>query len=315
MTDYQWPHPVIDHETFLQNNEVKNILLYLKIEAFFSELFDLDVLLMPSGRSSISLLLQYFGTNRSKTIFTPKWTSHCVWDMITRLANPTIDCQHGCDTIIAVHKWGQIEKLSSKYSANIIEDSVDSIFTKNSTYFPNDGEFEIISLPKIIGSYTGGLILVKNKKNVENVRSYINQNIELGKHQSKLRFNYTQHTSTGYLNWEDRENQNTSLDTNALENIAACLNNYHVNKDVITKRLEYVSSKSSLICEYDRLPPVFCVEVNEINGEIDGRIMIRNKNFSGLLDKPDFRRVALIPLHFQANDEFFEFCVRSLCKN
>jgi len=30
--------------------------------------------------------------------------------------------------------------------------------------FPNNGEFEIFSLPKIIGSISGGLVITKNKR-------------------------------------------------------------------------------------------------------------------------------------------------------
>ena len=299
----------------MQNDMKRNIGLYHKIEDFFSELFRVDVLLMPSGRASISLLTKHFHINRSQTVFAPKWTSHCVWDMITRFANPTIECNDKSDFIIAVHKWGNIEKLSKEYTAQIIEDSVDSIFIDRSTFFPNNGEFEIISLPKIIGSYTGGLVLIKNKKNVDQLRSYITGNIDLGNHQSKLRFEYALHQNSGFLNWEDRENENVTLDTNALENIAGCLKNYNLNKEMITKRLESIAAKSSLKIESDRLPPVFCVEINDKHSGIDPCIMIRSKNFSGFLDRPEFRKVGLIPLHFRADDELFEFCFQSLCKN
>ena len=189
MIDYQWPYAEMDKKDI--SSEIKefekNVNLYSKIESFFSELFQTHVILMPSGRASISLLIKYFKTNRSHIVFAPKWTSHCVWDMITRFANPSIDCSEKCDTIIAVHKWGNIEKLSKQYAANIIEDSVDSLIINSKSLFPNNGDFEIISLPKIIGSYTGGLILVKNKEKANSLRSHIADDIELGKHQTRLR--------------------------------------------------------------------------------------------------------------------------------
>ena len=185
MIDYQWPYCEMKKKTISPEitGSVKNIGLYSKIESFFSELFQTHVILMPSGRSSISLLIKYFNINRRHIVFAPKWTSHCVWDMITRVANPTIDCSDKCDVIIAVHKWGSIEKLVKQYPAHIIEDSVDSIVTNYKSLFPNNGDFEIISLPKIIGSYTGGLILVKTKEKADALRSGIIDRLELGQHQ------------------------------------------------------------------------------------------------------------------------------------
>jgi hypothetical protein len=62
-----------------------------------------------------------------------------------------------------------------------------------------------------------------------------------------------------------------------------------------------------------RLPPVYCAPIPET--EAPSEIMIRNFNTSGWLDKPDFQKRGLIPLHFKASDEFFTFCLNALCKN
>ena len=116
-----------------------------------------------------------------------------------------------------------------------------------------------------------------------------------------------------YLHWEDMENQNTTLDTVALKNIEACLRNFNINKELISRRLNIISKKTSVTVEYDKLPPVFCVEVG--NTDVHPDVMIRNKNFSGFIDRPEFRQVGLIPLHFKASDELFLFCLNALCKN
>jgi putative PLP-dependent aminotransferase (TIGR04422 family) len=193
MIDYQWPHAELDKVSIFTgtNDPVKNRELYHQIESFFSNLFNVDVILMPSGRSAISALLKYYGLNRSHTVFAPKWTSHCVWDMITRLANPESVYSSTCNGAIVVHKWGNIEKLSQPANHIVIEDSVDSLILDTSTLFPNNGDFEIISLPKTIGSYTGGLILARNQQKASELRSFIRENTPLGVHQSGLRLLHT----------------------------------------------------------------------------------------------------------------------------
>jgi len=296
------------------NDLLKNGTLYHTIESFFSNIFGTEVILMPSGRAAISVLLKYYGMNRSHTVFAPKWTSHCVWDVITRLANPTSEYASTNNTVIAVHKWGQVEKISQPANQVVIEDSVDSLILDSSTLFPNNGDFEIISLPKTIGSYTGGLILAKDSLKAKALRSFIQENIPLGVHQSGLRLLHTTGESAPYTNWEDLEHNNTSLDTRALLHIESCLNNFQVNKACISKRLELIGKQlPNLNLNLKRLPPVYCVNVPDMG--VPSEIMVRNFNTSGLLDKPDFKKVGLIPLHFKASDELFTFCLNALCKN
>lgn len=317
MTDYQWPNPALSpNYVFTKNSDSQiNLDLYRKIESFFSQLYDLDVILMPSGRASISLLLRYYGLNRSHVVFAPRWSSHCVWDSITRVANPTINCDESCNLIIAVHKWGQIEKLDRIYKCSIIEDSVDSIVTNNRTWFPNNGDFEIVSLPKVIGSYTGGLILCKDSITAKTLRSLLVEDIDFAIYQSELRFRQALSLPMGFARWDDLESLNTSLDFNGLLNIESCLSNLQINKEIILKRLELIESKlHNYQIDRDRLPPVYCVPIDSIDST-DSKLMVRNKNFSGFLDRPDFKKVGLIPLHFRASDDLFNYLFKVVCKN
>ena len=53
--------------------------------------------------------------------------------------------------------------------------------------FPNKGKFEIFSLPKIIGSISGGLLICKDKKFIKFCKNE-QKNIKLGIYQSKQKF-------------------------------------------------------------------------------------------------------------------------------
>ena len=159
--DYQWPSSSLNY--FKNNNDFSSESvekLINKIEDFFSQQYDCYVCLMPSGRSSISIILRYLNFTRSKTVFIPKWSSNCLYSSIGPYSNVSTDLIDP-DLILVNHKWGYGYQLHQDYSKKIIiEDSVDTIHLDNSSLFQNNGIAEIISLPKIIGSFSGGLILI-----------------------------------------------------------------------------------------------------------------------------------------------------------
>ena len=54
--------------------------------------------------------------------------------------------------------------------------------------FENKGDFEIISLPKIIGSVSGGIVITKDKNFYEYAKKEQIKNKELGQYQSRCKF-------------------------------------------------------------------------------------------------------------------------------
>jgi putative PLP-dependent aminotransferase (TIGR04422 family) len=294
MIDNQWPYPKINSTDIFNTNIDSSdcVKLTSEIENYFKKIFDTEVILVPSGRAAISILLTYFNINRSHTVFAPKWTSHCVWDIVTRLANPITEFKADCDLAIAVHKWGKIEKFSNTVTSKIIEDSVDSIISSPKTLFPNNGDVEIFSLPKIIGSYTGGLIVVKVKKIADAIRESIKYNYELGSYQSKLRFDYCQDKNNGFEAWEHCEHRNTTVDYNGLISIKNKLPNFEINNN--------------------RLPPLITLETKKYKETKNANLMTRFFNVNCYLDKPDYRKGYLLPLHFNITDEAFNYMLNSI---
>tara|TARA_A100001015_G_scaffold236115_1_gene268146 strand:+ start:1993 stop:2946 length:954 start_codon:yes stop_codon:yes gene_type:complete len=139
------------------------------IERFFENTYpNAHAVLMPSGRSSLSLILQHLGLTRPDLVFLPPYSSHCVINAVGYVGTPTPALSNNIKSAICFHQWGYVHKL--KTSASIIEDSVDSLITSSAGLFPNDGRFEILSLSKIYGALSGGIILCQNTEDAQNLR-------------------------------------------------------------------------------------------------------------------------------------------------
>ena len=103
--DYQWP------ESAFKKNFIKiaddNVSLEY-IEKYFSELINAQAYLFPSARSALSAILKFKNINRSHTLFAPKWSSHCVWDILARYGNPCSIywCKNGAIYLFCfVYEW------------------------------------------------------------------------------------------------------------------------------------------------------------------------------------------------------------------
>lgn len=305
--DYQWPRPVLtSKDRYFSNRPTERVKLIDDIEMFFRKLFDVEVILVPSGRAAIAIVLKFLGINRSHTVFTPKWTPPCVIDAIGRTSNPNTIYSKDCNVAIAIHKWGQVQRFSKRPISRLIEDSVDSIITSPKSLFPNHGDIEIFSLPKIIGSYTGGLIAVKTKRLSEKIRASIISNNELAQHQSRLRFELTKGANTGFDSWIHLEATNKTLDYNGLVYVRRCLDNYETNRRVIEKRLRVVIKKfADIPIAAGRLPPLIALDSANHPVKEGASVIMRHNNFTGYIDKPEYRQAHLIPLHFGVTDELF----------
>jgi putative PLP-dependent aminotransferase (TIGR04422 family) len=267
---------------------------------------------VPSGRSAISIILRTNGLSRGDSVFAPRFSSNCVWDAISHTADPCNHFHPEVDAAIAVHKWGQVHKFSEDNDFLIIEDSVDSLFISNDTLFPNGGRYEVVSLPKIIGSYTGGLILVRDSNDASKLSNLQADNAELGRYQSRLRFQSKRDSSSKFCKWRHLEHQNTYLDLNAVVNIKKCLDNYVVNRDIIQDRLIEITKRTQIKYDPTRLPPLVAFSEYENNDNNVNILLSRHVNRSKLLDKPMFQVASLLPIHFGISDKDFENALNNL---
>ena len=314
MIDNQWPSPYTNYKIYNYSlSESKNYDYFREIETFFEDKFNCDAILTPSGRTAIAMVIRFKQINRSHSVYITKWSSHCMFNTIGAFTNTTVDFVGTPDMIVINHKWGQPVLLKNEYRDSVlIEDSVDSIFLTPEALFPNNADFEIISLPKIIGSYSGGIIFSKDKNFTEYVRNLQKENLGLAKHQSRLKCIPPQDIKN-FETWLYHEAWNTSHDANSLTNILNKLSFYEDNKRIITQRLELLQDKLGLEFEIkDRIGPVYPLSLRKFKIVGNPNILLRNHSFSPYLEDNEYESVHVLPLHFGISDKLFQRMLLSI---
>ena len=187
--DYQWPSCFITpNKEYISKYEKKfDNKLINSIESYFQEQYGFRVVLFPSARAGIGSILRFLKIDRSNEVFVNKWVSYCIFNTVGRFTNISTNFKNP-DLALAIHKWGFKQIIPKKNNIEIIEDSVDSIITNKNDLFLNESEFEIVSLPKIIGSVSGGIVITKNESFYCFAKNEQTKNRELGQYQSRRKF-------------------------------------------------------------------------------------------------------------------------------
>ena len=316
VNDYQWP------SSFISSNQKYNtkyenkidIKLINEIEIFFQKNYGFKVILFPSARAGIASILRFLKIGRSKEVFVNKWVSHCIFNTIGRYTNISTSFKKP-DLALAVHKWGFKQIIPKKNKIKIIEDSVDNIVKSKNDLFPNQSDFEIVSLPKVIASVSGGLVVTKNINFYKFAKKEQLKNIELGKYQSRLKFEEI-NKKKSFNTWLYHESTNTFLEYNALLNLKRSLKNFQINKNIILDRQKYfIKNFNRIILKSERLGPVILIKYDCIKNHkyMNKIFMIRNIHASKNKIE-SFKKVYLLPLHFKITDKKFKFYIAELKK-
>jgi putative PLP-dependent aminotransferase (TIGR04422 family) len=320
MKCYQWPLPQI-------NDSFKKELLSFEklrkkidiIESFFEKRFSTPAVLLPSGRSCISAILKINNISRGDIVWAPKWSSHCVWNTITNYATPTVNAYDQARVFLVVHKWGHEHTLCREFNNNkiIIEDSVDSLMLAGKDLFPNAGDYEVFSLSKLIGSYSGGILICKDIANYDLAKELQKKTLRLGAEQAYLKYlSYKEPDSKCTFGlWQFREHENFSLDINSLYNIERCLNNYEKHININLDRLEYAEKLGLYSVSFtDRLPIQLHLNQRHFNTDNDF-VMNRMMNTSQVYsDNEIYEKHYLVPLHFGVEQELFLKIIKSITR-
>lgn len=307
--DYQWPEPSFK-KSLMDSN--KKQLSQTKIESFFNDLFGYQCFLFPSARSALSAVLRYKQVNRSHTLYAPLWLSHCVWDVLAHYGNPTTTPQSDVDVNLCVHKWGYAVQTDLK-DALVINDSVDSVFT-NGHDLLQGADFEIISLPKTIGSIAGGLLVTKDLAFQEFIALLRkNSNKTLAKSQELIKLN-TINGSPALYSWEGSDWNNFIALEHTLVSVSQCLANYQKITTILSDRLAKVNELidlSYLNLLNSRLPclvPIKCPN----NVVVPSNILRRKFNFNFHNEQGGFDDALLLPLHVGISDDEFSFFLNKI---
>jgi putative PLP-dependent aminotransferase (TIGR04422 family) len=269
------------------------------IESFFAKKYKSKyAVLMPSGRSSINQILRYLKYDRSKIVNIPKWSSTCLYTAIGSITNVTIH-NYKADTLLIVHKWGCTFKYKTikKFKNQInIEDSADCLPGKKFLPFKNDTNFEIISLPKIIASYSGGIILTKDYDFYKYAKKQQNNNI-------RFKINQQKKNGNNYIN--EKLSQDF-FNKSAVNNIFICLKNFKLNIDIINKRRNLIKKIiPSLKLDKERVGPVVIFKAKKFPF-LENILEKKFFNFHYLVDKEKYEECFIFPIHFGITEYEFK---------
>lgn len=316
VSDNQWPSFFIKTNQKYQIKFEKKIDLNLikKIEDFFQKHYGFKIILYPSARAGIGSILRYSKIDRSKEVFVNKWISYCIFNTLGKYTNISTNFNDP-DLALAVHKWGFKQIIPKKKNMKIIEDSVDSIIINKNELFENNGDFEIISLPKIIGSISGGIIITKDTNFYEYAKKEQIKNKALGQYQARRKFEEINKKNT-FHSYFHHESTNTFLEYNSLINISKSLKNYQINKNTILKRQKYFKKKfHELKLNFDRLGPVIPINFNSIkNHNLMNKYFLLRHIHKNKYKVDVFKKVYLIPIHFKITEKKFYFYLNILKK-
>lgn len=118
--------------------------------------------LCTSGRAALFMAVSESNVTRSNTVGIFPYASHCVLDAVSRIASPlTGPTWISADVRVVYHQWGYVQEKN--LLPNTIEDSVDTLCVPGTALFPGGGAFEIWSLPKILGTTSGGVLWCRDE--------------------------------------------------------------------------------------------------------------------------------------------------------
>lgn len=160
----QWPSGTLKHN-------VKRLLWDLlttrnrartsHIEDYFNQLTGYEVILFSSARNALFALVEELEFTRKSKVYLPPFSALCLYECFGRKIDISTDLI-APDITLVNHKWGTIHQTKSKSDSSIlIEDSCDALISSGENMFPNGGRIQIISLPKIMGTVSGGLVFFK----------------------------------------------------------------------------------------------------------------------------------------------------------
>jgi len=340
--DHQWPSAARLPARFAPRHAPLSRLeaLSRRIEEVFESRLGAHAVLVPSARAGLAMILRAHSFGRAHFVHVPQWVSHCVWDVVGRYSNPVASFSPRPDAVLAVHKWGTSSRLSSPGRALVIEDSVDSLFTSPKPLFANDGDYELLSLPKIFGAYCGGAVLTRDRAAAQRLRALRREPrlpltpapyriagavggragaADLAVQQSALKHAAARAEFAGrsaFMEWEYLEFENVLLDLSALEHIESAVAHWDECAEVIERRAESASRADAglarrLELSTGRLPPLLTVPCADEAAARQAGLLVRRYDSRRSVDRPSYRPVALLPLHFGVPEAEFRRLLRA----
>ncbi|MFA5974930.1 MAG: putative PLP-dependent aminotransferase [Elusimicrobiota bacterium] len=257
--------------------------------------------LFPSARAGLSAIIETLQLGRSQKVGIPPFASHCVWNAVSWRADPVVpSTDMPVSAYVVYHQWGYTHRCSSE--TILIEDSADSLCLPGRPLFPNGGRFEILSLPKILGTLCGGVVFCRRQDDADRVRAVREARPGRGWTQFALRVLMRYGFSFGTY-WQGAEFLNGGIPAPACADI---LDRLESLDQIISSRRAHLEKVVDLLPawakpEQDRLPcavPVLCTDRMAATLHTNGLISRpRHFNRSRSYPNTDMVRVVPVPVH------------------
>tara|TARA_B110000008_G_C16978094_1_gene566977 strand:- start:2972 stop:3958 length:987 start_codon:yes stop_codon:yes gene_type:complete len=322
----QWP------EQYLSTNKLSDIEdVQLEVESFFSDMYECEAMFFPSARSSLYHLSIFYEIGRNQEIVIPRWSSHCLYNAFGLIGTPSVHTKNP-KLILLNHKWGYLHSTEgAARNIPIIEDSVDSLILNKKGLFQRNGEFEIISLSKLLGLPGGCIVFMKSKESKRQLTKIVEQ-----KNNSELNAIFWSHKKKYFDN--GKVNQHEFQVANQLEPlISRATSDQLMNfKGIEKKYLEALKVISERYCKVlchknklklesqvffqndNRVPTIIPVHVTEdILLELSNRgIKLEKRNFDFNLNafSPNFKPTYFLPIHIGVSDRDFDILISIIFK-
>lgn len=127
---------------------------------------------VPSARYAIANILKCFNFNKLSKVAVGPFSNQCIYSSVGLVSSPipsNFDLKF--DAQLVHHMFGYNYKSNLKTFT--IEDSVDTFIFNDKKIFLNNGDFEVISIPKVINFCFGSLIYCKNKNHKKKLKNFI----------------------------------------------------------------------------------------------------------------------------------------------
>ena len=312
---HQWPSATFsDAQTskelltgFVPNSQ-NRMAIKNDVEEYFGFLQQ-PTILFPSARSAISTLLRLKGLDRSNTVFITKFSSHCLFTSLGSFTNLSTDFVSP-DAVLVNHKWGfaNIETRIQSKKIYSIADSCDSIINDPAILFPNHENAAVISLPKVIGSISGAILVLNSsypgaELDEEYLRQVTTEGATLGVWQADQKMkDIIGRSDDDFSTWMFYEDLNTYTTEVEILDILRKLPRWEENAKVIKERQLILSDFGSMMLTGNsRLGPVALLEnqASFVFSNTDSENFLRrNFDIARTNDNPPtYTEVLAFPIH------------------
>ena len=158
-------------------------------------------------------------------------------------------------------------------------------------------------MPKIIGSYYGGIILTKDKSFYQYCKKFQKENPLLNLRNLKIKYKDFFKKKNKSIKYD--KTIYDSYDGNLTHNIFKCLKNFKLNIGIIKKRQSYIKKIfSKLSFDKKRLGPVILFHKKKFK-YLGKALEIKHFNFKKNVESGLYEKCFILPVHFGIPDQVF----------